>query len=339
MTNLPALDVAIGLSFAYFLFSVLATTVTETISRLMKMRARTLEDWLNAVFTDKDSSVKSYERFLGTPIIKALIKAVDPPVTSPIQAQHRGRITRRVLNLVSRPAGDPERTRPPAYIPSPQFVAAALSAGREAKKAGAKAGDAWTAIGKDVAGLKGTLVGDSLQELYDRASGDAARFRQDAEAWFDDHMERLSGAYRRWSQRIVWITAAVLVVVLNANTFRIAETLWNDPSKRAAIVAKAGTPGSPDDPSSAISDLALPLGWTDSYHGFGWLWMLVGMVITLGAVSLGAPFWFDVLSRFSRVRQAGTPPPAANATRGGDGDQNRQSPDVAGWKPELKEPS
>ena len=332
MSNLPALDVAIGLSFAYFLFSVLATTVTETISRLLKMRARTLEDWLNAVFRDKDSSVKSYERFLETPIITALIKAVDPPVADPIEAQRRG-LTRGILKLVSRPAGEPNRTRPPAYIPSPQFVAAALSAGRKATKAGAKAGDAWTAIGKDVAGLKGTLVGDSLQDLYDRASGDAARFRQDAEAWFDDHMERLSGAYRRWSQRIVWITSAVLVVVLNANTFRIAETLWNDPSKRAAIVAKAGTPGSPDDPSSAISDLALPLGWTDGYHGFGWLWMLVGMAITLGAVSLGAPFWFDVLSRFSRVRQAGTPPPASNATRGGEGDQNRQLPNVADWKP------
>ena len=46
MTSFPALDVAIGLSFAYFLFSVLATAGTETVSRFTQKRARDLESWL-----------------------------------------------------------------------------------------------------------------------------------------------------------------------------------------------------------------------------------------------------------------------------------------------------
>jgi hypothetical protein len=309
-TSFPALDVAIGLSFAYFLFSVLSTTITETISRFRKMRARKLEDWLKAVLAHPDQSARTYEDFLETPIMRALMQSAGRPSGTPPASSH-----------------------PPAYIPSPHFIAAALSAGHKAEEAGQEAADASQAIDQDIKGLEGTIVGDALRELYDRAAGDVVRFRIDAEAWFDDQMERLSGVYRRWSQLFVWAIAAGLVVALNANTLRIAETLWNDPSKREAIVAQASTASANQDPNTAINNLPLPIGWSQSYHGVGWLWALAGMLITIVAISLGAPFWFDALSRFSRIRQTGTPPPASNATRGGEGDQSRTLPDPAQWKP------
>jgi hypothetical protein len=34
----------------------------------------------------------------------------------------------------------------------------------------------------------------------------------------------------------------------------------------------------------------------------------LGLLITIFAVSLGAPFWFDLLQRFMQVRQAGISP-------------------------------
>jgi hypothetical protein len=309
-TSFPALDVAIGLSFAYFLFSVLSTTITETISRFTKMRARKLEGWLKAMFASPAKNEARYEEFLETPIMRALMRSAGRPGD-----------TASASSL------------PPAYIPSPHFVAAALSAGRKADAGGQAVKDASQEIDSDLKRLEGTLVGDALRELYDRAAGDVVRFRADAEAWFDDQMERLSGVYRRWSQLFVWIIGAGLVVALNANTLRIAETLWNDPSKRAAIVAQAGKASANQDPNAAINSLPLPLGWSEGYHGVGWLYALVGVLLTLAAVSLGAPFWFDTLSRLSRIRQTGTPPPASNATRGGEGDQSRTLPSLAGWKP------
>jgi hypothetical protein len=310
MTSFPALDVAIGLSFAYFLFSVLSTTITETISRFTKMRARKLEGWLKAMFASPDKGEEQYEEFLATPIMRALMRSVG------------------------RPSAHPTSSLPPSYIPSTHFVAAALSAGRKAEAGGAAAKDASQEIDSDLQRLEGTIVGDALRELYDRAAGDVVRFRADAEAWFDDQMERLSGVYRRWSQMFVWMIGAALVVALNANTLRIAETLWNDPSKRAAIVAQAGTASANQDANSAINNLPLPIGWSQAYHGIGWLWALVGVLLTLAAVSLGAPFWFDTLSRLSRIRQTGTPPPASNATRGGEGDQSRTLPSLTGWRPQ-----
>jgi hypothetical protein len=46
----------------------------------------------------------------------------------------------------------------------------------------------------------------------------------------------------------------------------------------------------------------------DTEH-FNWLTKLVGLLITTFAVSLGAPFWFDLLKRFMQVREAGKRPP------------------------------
>jgi hypothetical protein len=54
-------------------------------------------------------------------------------------------------------------------------------------------------------------------------------------------------------------------------------------------------------------------------QGFGsWLWYLLthrlgGWIITIFAISLGAPFWFDILNKFMNVRNAGKPP-EKNAT-------------------------
>jgi hypothetical protein len=36
---------------------------------------------------------------------------------------------------------------------------------------------------------------------------------------------------------------------------------------------------------------------------------LAGLLVSIFAVSLGAPFWFDVLQHFMQVRAAGVSPP------------------------------
>ena len=52
-------------------------------------------------------------------------------------------------------------------------------------------------------------------------------------------------------------------------------------------------------------------------HGTDGIALAVGgWLLTLLAISLGAPFWFDALSRFSRLRSSGkpeTPLPAAGS--------------------------
>ena len=325
MTSFPALDVAIGLSFAYFLFSVLATTATETVSRFTQKRARSLEHWLKLMLADPKGESVAYGEFLASPIMRSLLIS-----------------TRRVSKPDAARPNAPSHPRPPAYIPSPHFVNAVLSTGRTAGE-GLDAGlSGWEAIGADLSRepIAGTVVGQALQEIYHRASGDAIQFRRDAEAWFDDQMERLSGVYKRWSQWVVWGIGLSLALALNANSFRMAETLWNDSSSRQSIVAAAGSAAANESVAKAHADigsLPLPLGWNgNGYHHFwGWAIAFLGALITFGAISLGAPFWFDTLSRLSRVRSTGAPPPASDATRRGEGEQARSLPAVAEWKPDL----
>ena len=45
----------------------------------------------------------------------------------------------------------------------------------------------------------------------------------------------------------------------------------------------------------------------------GWAWKLMGLLLSALAVSLGAPFWFDTLSKFMNVRTAGKVPSAGQA--------------------------
>lgn len=62
----------------------------------------------------------------------------------------------------------------------------------------------------------------------------------------------------------------------------------------------------------AVSDLesaGLQIGWRDFPKTFGeFLTKVAGLLVSIFAVSLGAPFWFDVLQRFMRVRATGAAP-------------------------------
>jgi hypothetical protein len=68
---------------------------------------------------------------------------------------------------------------------------------------------------------------------------------------------------------------------------------------------------------TALQSLGLPLGWADRQNwpqGKGWplywdwLSKVMGLLVTAGAASLGAPFWFDMLSKVVSVRSAGEKP-------------------------------
>ena len=84
-----------------------------------------------------------------------------------------------------------------------------------------------------------------------------------------------------------------------------------------------------------MKGLDVPLGWDLSLGDaptqipndpMSWLAKLVGLGLTIGAVLLGAPFWFDLLSKVARIRATGAPPPASDSIRSGEGEQTRAGP-------------
>ncbi|HZO93779.1 MAG TPA: hypothetical protein VFB22_08400 [Candidatus Baltobacteraceae bacterium] len=180
-------------------------------------------------------------------------------------------------------------------------------------------------------------IGSQVDALLARANGDYTRFVQAVEDWFDDHMDRVSGWYKIHSQQILLGIGLALAILWNADSVRVVRALSCNAALRSTAAAFGTNPqNSPAFVSSVIG--TIPLGWSFSKNPpyveqltscdavqpqvvpMGWsfgrfirdVWWIilkiVGLVTTAVAISLGAPFWFDVLSQLTRVRQAGKKP-------------------------------
>ncbi len=168
-----------------------------------------------------------------------------------------------------------------------------------------------------------------LQRFAADAAGSRDRFRADLEKWFDGAMDSVSGRYRRRVQLWLLAYAVVVVAVLNADSITVARSLYADQTVRQAVVAQTAkadqevgqSPSSVAHTVARIQQLDLPLGWPAgagvdrgvnpgslTAHPGAWGLKLLGLVVTVLAVSLGAPFWFDLLGKFAQLRFAGPKP-------------------------------
>ena len=128
---------------------------------------------------------------------------------------------------------------------------------------------------------------------------------------------------------------------MNADTFAVSRALWSDGALRAQMVqvadstVKAGLPATGQTPRTPTADEVkkslddvnttlrpLPIGWSfqgnaslaqierniESKPLFYWPLKLLGLFATGLALSFGAPFWFDALSKFMNLRAAGAKP-------------------------------
>jgi hypothetical protein len=167
-----------------------------------------------------------------------------------------------------------------------------------------------------------------LRVLADEAAGNVDRLRAAIEQWFDSAMDRVSGWYKRWTQLWQLIIGLILAVALNINIVTIGLALWNDIPLRTAIVAEGERLAQESESAPRIDrtrDLLkttrLPIGWPDGLpfvqRAFDWKTfdgsLLAGWLLTAIGASFGAPFWFDLLDRFVKLRSAGPRPEDAKA--------------------------
>jgi hypothetical protein len=316
------LDVVIGLAFVYLLLSLVCTSFSEFVSQIFGMRAATLEKWLKQVLGDAASD------FFEDPRVRALMRG-DPPAAPSAAAGGFAATgwdkTKRYVSRVWR------SWRLPSYVPGRTFAAVAL---KDYVNKGALI---------DIPDENRNYV----QEVIATAEKDVGRARKALELAYDDAMDRVTGWYKRNVQMIVAGIAIAVAFGLNVDTLAIGKTLWQDESVRAAVVAAAerrveeATPepsteptptlneddDSPSDDDSteadAIADskeveaeldaLGVPIGWDGWPDGWdGWAEKLAGLFMTALALSLGAPFWFDALSKLVNVRGAGKQPATTN---------------------------
>ncbi len=305
MFGSSVLGVVIGLIFVYFMLSMIVSKVNETVSARLAWRSRDLEQWLRRTLDPPDPDARppvSSERFKQSSLITSITPEGSrrslPSYVSPRT------FSLAILDLLA-PDDD--------QVTSVEQVRRAVAALPEHHPAKAP-----------------------LTRLAIEAGDDLAALRVGIEGWFNDSMARVSGWYKRRVQRWVLIYAAVIVIGLNVDTILIARTLWAQDAVREAVVANVASRGAadraqvdgPQDVSNQVATvrgLELPIGWAPEkvdgkrnpdprrWPGLhaDLLLKLLGLGITVGALSLGAPFWFDVLNKVSRLRASGERPSTA----------------------------
>jgi hypothetical protein len=181
----------------------------------------------------------------------------------------------------------------------------------------------------------------SILALLRQAADDLSRFETSLENWYDAEMGRISGWYKRWSKIILAAVGLLIAIIANVDSIQVAYGLYVDEPVRQAIVAQAtnGTRCQTEtDPTkqrqcvdmqiAQLNSQGLPIWypsgcsishwskldncwkWTPSQDPNGWrlILKLLGWGLTAFAVSFGAPFWFDALSKLGSLRTSGPKP-------------------------------
>ena len=244
-------------------------------------------------------------------------------------------------------------SRPSAKSSRPSAKAAgvaaeAVDAAAEAVDAAARATDAMAALRSwadaAVTAESPDPLAEALRPMLVGAQDNMQAFEASVARWYDDHMARVSGWYKR---HVRWISLGVgllLVVVFNLDAIRIADSLYSDQAVRGSVVTQATRAASCGDkrPATCLADLqakiglfrlgGLPVGWAGvpacAQRSCSWLdrrgltnpgkngidsvgtflLVLLGWGLMVAALIPGARFWFDLLSRLGTLRSTGPRP-------------------------------
>lgn len=298
------LDIGIGLAFVYLLLSLVCSVVNEWIAGVVGLRAKNLEAGIRSLFSDGKLTIPANDK--SPELEKFLADAVYDHGL--IQSLYRADWLDKLLKRGGRPS----------YIPANLFSMALVDTLVPADGGDPKSIEA---LRSAIAKLPQGAARQMLLTLVSQANTDVVKARQAIESWYNDGMDRVAGWYKRKVQLILITLALLLTIATNTDTIVVAKALISSPALRASTVQAAQnyihdhpdtTPGQNDGTQKTLEglrqqlqQLSLPIGW--SQHPTNWWSAILGWLLTTVAVSLGAPFWFDVLNKFMIVRSTVKP--------------------------------
>lgn len=388
MFNSSILDVAMGMIFVYLLLSLICSAANEILELWLKNRAADLERGIRELLVPGTAPGNSelvrrlYDHGLvnglfggnyensGIANVGRFIRRTQLPSYIPSRNFALALMDLILPGTPARPSPGPNAAQP-VVAAQPSGAAGATPATFDVKLNAPPPPPA-TAIteGNPLQPLRNApnnhplIPADARQSLItliDAAGNDAAKARENIENWFNSSMDRVSGSYKRRSQKILLVLGLFVAIGVNADSVLIAKRLSADRALRDSLVAAAeeyakvnAAPSASPSASPAtspaettptpaatpcvtpqckyneslqeIKSLALPIGWDSGidpqtrwpglhfWEGKFWTdWRIqarshfYGWLLTALAISLGAPFWFDMLNKFIVVRSTVKP--------------------------------
>jgi hypothetical protein len=312
--NSNVLDVVIGVIFVYLTLAILCTAANEWVAAVTRRRGKMLQKGIKQLLanqpTPRDNDAKGFERaFYRHPIITKMQNGERHPAY--LSARNFCAVVTDIISTTE--AAGPANSTP--------------NANPETADPGNLAARAGTLPDGEV---KKTLL--ALMQSSTRTDPDATQ--RAIEGWFNDGMDRVSGWYKRRTQLWTILIALALTLIANADTIHIVRQLRADPVLRAAVLEEAKVRAQKPRPSVSVeykdeddptnptitrnegnqlsgneSELLGQLvGWHGPFRDNLRTETFLGWMLTVLAISMGAPFWFDLLNKIVRVRYTGKSP-------------------------------
>jgi hypothetical protein len=266
------LEVAIGLTFCYASLALITSTIQEAIASALRLRARSLLGGIKTMLNDpgfNQLALALYQHSLVNP-------HDDGKAANQAEVAHK-----------------------PSYIEPEHFAIALIDSIQSVPGNVAN-------LAQDIEKIADPQLRQLLGNAWERAGGNLHQFQDALEGWFDNAMERVSGAYKRRSQLISVLITLLLAVLLNIDSIHLFRTLWLHPT----LAAQLGVTPPAIDQRALEALWVLPIGWQTIPPAFdGTLVVkIAGWLITASSAMFGAPFWFDLLQRLAQVRGTGSKP-------------------------------
>lgn len=313
MASFPYLDIAIGISFIYLLMALVCSTLNESIAGVVNSRGKTLEKGILSLLHDPTLKAEFYAH----PLIQG-ITSEGNRLPSYISSNKFALALMDILTGPN-PTNDPDALRRGVESMAPSAAKSVLSAVLQNPqyKTDQQRLEAW------------------YEQSMNRVSGWYKRTSQIRIYVLAAAVTLFMNADSLKILRTLWDNPTMSAVLVENAKERLQKGRPDAESQPMV------TYDNPNDPTASTPTeiperdaitaqekqlLGQVTGWQGDWYtdwprpqgaGFwSWIWYLVkerlgGWLITILAVSLGAPFWFDTLSKFMNVRSSGKPPEQA----------------------------
>jgi len=233
--NSPVLDVAIGLTFIYVLYSLLATTIKEFVATIFSYRGRMLERAIEQMLDGKN-----FRYFWWNKVFNWIISLFGKKPFEKSRAYKKSALfTSKVTNhpLYKRSAGNSWLNKKPAYLASDVFSDILIDLLSPTNNSPVLLKNISSQINRDK--VLDNETKKIIKIYINQANGDLQRFKLLIEDWYNDTMDRVSGWYKRQASEILLIIGLILAITFNVNTIEIVQKLSKDKVARAALVQSA----------------------------------------------------------------------------------------------------
>lgn len=306
MSGLEMLDAFIGLVGIYLTLSLLVTAIGEGISQACGMRGRNLRQ----VFTGLIGKART-TAFYAHPRIRQLMQ-YDAP----------GNVLRKLWLRLGFGL--------PSYIPAD--IATDVLLEQQLGAPLSQLSQSPLEIQQRLEQLPVSATRSSLLHFWQQAHADPQQFQLLVQDWFNDRCDRAVGWFKRKLGILQLLIGLIVAVGMNVDSIALYQKLFSDPiARQQAVLLAENLAANPqlatelcrEDKTQCMDTLTLKQQLTQTApllgHQDDWPWpwqapgVWFGYLLTGFALSLGAPFWFDVLQKLMAVKQKFRPSTATSS--------------------------